>query len=665
MLVGVGLLGVTEPSLIPCVVYAAKSTEDKRGSIPEQLHECRAAIGRVPGRSLVDEYVDESCSAFSEDRGPGLLEAMRHVEDLAEEHGAAELWAQHSDRLARGDGRSARHAVEIALWAMKRGVVVRTLQDPDTFRDLLYAVVVGQRNHEDSRRKSFSVAAGRRRAAERGEHLGYRPDGYMFVADVDPKGAITKRMVIDPAREPVIGEIFRLALRGKQPGPITAAINKQGFVTAWVRGKSPVPWTVAQVCEVLRNPRYAGLSPYKGAIVARGQWPGYITEREHLRIIGRIGAFKPTKYRRKLEPYLLARVGRCGHCGSTLYAMTGHEHLDGTFLRRYVCASHSRTYEPGRCAAPPMSAETIEAMFVASIRTLLLEGDDEASTPARDTAGWTRSFEREKVIDAVLGGNDVEINGALQQLLARMSPSDARIRQLALSQRSGRQLEAVDRFEQWAAHELEERSEATRTETVKLNRLLRSWFQSVSVAVDETGVEIRATRPATRDGRQATETGARVDLREWARSAPRERRVHPPNRKWPQAEILGALQAWADKHGRSPRFSDWRQSGPFHPSSLTVRKKFGTWPDALRQAGLTPTFPIKVPRNYAWDERAMVRALQDWVDDHGRPPTFRAWRQATPDRPCGETIRVHFGSFRAGLMAAGLVLADAPQTGGT
>jgi DNA invertase Pin-like site-specific DNA recombinase len=651
---------VTAPSLIPCVIYAAKSTEDKRGSIPDQLHECRAAIAGAPGRSLVDEYVDPSSSAFSENRGPGLLEAMRHVENLAEESGGAELWAQHSDRLARGDGRSARHAVEIALWAMKRGVAVRTLQDPDTFRDLLYAVVVGQRNHEDSRRKSLSVAAGRRRAAERGEHLGYRPDGYTFVPAVDANGTITKRMAIDPAREPVIREIFRLALRGKQPGPITAAINKAGFVTACVRGKPPAPWTVAQVCEVLRNPRYAGLSPYKGTVVAPGQWPGYITEREHLWIIGRIGAFKPTKYRRKLEPYLLARVGRCGRCGSTLYAMTGHEHLDGTFLRRYVCASHSRTYEPGRCAAPPISADTVEAMFVASIRALLIEGDDEAPTLARDTAGWTRSFEREKVIDAVLGGDDVEINGALQRLLTRMSPSDARTRQLALSQRSARQLEAVGRFERWASLERQGRTEASRTETVKLNRLLRSWFQSLSITVDEVGVEIRAIRPATPDGRQATDTEVRVDLREWARSAPQEGRKHPPNRKWPRAEILGALQAWADKHGRSPRFSDWRQSGPFHPSSLTVRKQFGTWPDALCQAGLTPTFAMKVPRNYPWDERAMIRALQAWADDHGRPPTFRSWKQATSDRPCGETIRIHFGSFRAGLMVAGLVPVDGP-----
>src|SRR5207245_819780 len=104
----------------------------------------------------VDEYQDEACSAFTGNRGPGLLQAMQHSEELARDGGLVELWAQHSDRLARGDGRSARHVVEIALWALKRGVVVRTVQDPDTFRDLLYAVVTGQRNNEDSRRKGRS-----------------------------------------------------------------------------------------------------------------------------------------------------------------------------------------------------------------------------------------------------------------------------------------------------------------------------------------------------------------------------------------------------------------------------------------------------------------------------------------------------------------------------
>ncbi len=187
--------------LIHCVLYAAKSTEDRRGSIPDQLNDCRRAPGDSADRLIVAEYSDEAFSAYSGDRGPGLVDAMRHVEELAREHGTAELWAQHSDRLARGDGRIARHAVEVALWALKRNIRVRTIQDPDTFRDLLYAVVTGQRNHEDSRRKGLALAAGRRRAVERGEYTGHTADGYKVTVTIE-NNQVMRRLEIDEDRRP-------------------------------------------------------------------------------------------------------------------------------------------------------------------------------------------------------------------------------------------------------------------------------------------------------------------------------------------------------------------------------------------------------------------------------------------------------------------------------
>jgi DNA invertase Pin-like site-specific DNA recombinase len=114
------------------VIYAAKSTEDRRSSIADQTRECHQNIAQDPRRRTVAEYQGEAFSAYSGSRGPELVQAMQHTEELAEEGHAAELWAQHSDRLARGDGRTARHTVEIALWALKRDIQVRTIQDPDT-----------------------------------------------------------------------------------------------------------------------------------------------------------------------------------------------------------------------------------------------------------------------------------------------------------------------------------------------------------------------------------------------------------------------------------------------------------------------------------------------------------------------------------------------------
>ena len=60
--------------ITPAVLYAAKSTEDKRGSIPTQLEDCRE-IAEREGWNIADEFQDEAASAYSGNRGPGLAAA--------------------------------------------------------------------------------------------------------------------------------------------------------------------------------------------------------------------------------------------------------------------------------------------------------------------------------------------------------------------------------------------------------------------------------------------------------------------------------------------------------------------------------------------------------------------------------------------------------------
>src|SRR3954447_23425291 len=92
----------------PVVIYAAKSTADRKGSIPTQLSDCHAMAERE-GWRVVAEHQDEGFSAFKGSRGPGLEAAVKTAVAAAEEHGSCMLLAQHSDRFARGDGIKARH----------------------------------------------------------------------------------------------------------------------------------------------------------------------------------------------------------------------------------------------------------------------------------------------------------------------------------------------------------------------------------------------------------------------------------------------------------------------------------------------------------------------------------------------------------------------------
>ncbi len=573
------------PGAIPCVIYAAKSTEDKRGSIPDQLAECREAIEGDPRRHFVAEYKDEAFSAYRANRGPGLAEALQHAADLAEERRGAELWAQHSDRIARGDGLSARHTVEVALWALKHEVKIRTIQDPDTFRDLLYAVVTGQRNHEDSRRKSLAVQAGRRRAAARGDFIGYKPDGYKLAVELDERGSVKKRMEFDPERQPLLDLIFAMALAGERPGAITRAINGAGWMTKPFRRKdSPARWQVEHVMRVLANPRYAALAVYGGEIVARGHWPAYVTEGEHERICAVLAKRRPTKAPRQIETYLLARLARCGRCGRGMYSMTGQKRSDGTFARRYMCSGHRASVAGERCQARVLEASTVEAMFVASLRLLLL--DQSAKTDRAGSATRAiplRAAIRQELIAAVFAEEEDRIDLALERMLAASQPQ---LRASALARRQARELEASSRFELWAEQEQGGRTESSREQAAELNGLLRDWFASIDVTADEESVRFLARRRRTQQERETAPVEALIDLREWCRYAPASGRDGRRFREWSKAEIVGSLQAWIDEHGSEPGWADLKHRRGSCPSGQTILFHFDSLEAALVAARL-------------------------------------------------------------------------------
>ena len=115
-----------------------QETKDRRGSIRDPLRECRANIDATEYRRIVAEYTDEAVSAFSGTGGrpwprPCSTPRAWPISPVLTSCGrsTAAAWP--------GDGKLARYVVEIGLCAPKRDVTVRTVQDPDTFRDLLYA----------------------------------------------------------------------------------------------------------------------------------------------------------------------------------------------------------------------------------------------------------------------------------------------------------------------------------------------------------------------------------------------------------------------------------------------------------------------------------------------------------------------------------------------
>jgi site-specific DNA recombinase len=225
---------------LKAILYAAKSTEDIRGSITTQLQDARNMADRQ-GWDIAGEYAEQAVSAWKSDRGPQLKAAMRHAEDMS----PCVLLVQHSDRLARGDGRSARHLGELYFWAIKAGVELRSVQDDATFTNPLLTFAMGERNAEDSRRKSLAVAAGMRRRSEAGKHHGGpRPYGYEY-----QDGGL----VMVSAEAEIVRRIYTEYLAGRSLTAIARDLHRESVSTA--RGRR---WRQSSVSGVLANPIYTG-----------------------------------------------------------------------------------------------------------------------------------------------------------------------------------------------------------------------------------------------------------------------------------------------------------------------------------------------------------------------------------------------------------------------
>lgn len=367
---------------LPCVIYAAKSTEDRRGSIATQLEDCRRAIAESRDgetRSIVGEYHDEGKSAYSGNRGVGLATARQQAAGRARDRGTAELWVQHSDRLARGDGLAADHLAEIYFAMRRAGVRLRSVQDDSNLDDVIRVALIGERNTEDSRRKSEAVKAGKRRQLDRGQRLGGPvPDGYLRVIEMH-RGSPVTVYALDPERAPVIHRAFELAAENVGDPTIARTLNREGH-----RTKAGKPWRRRRVQDLLTNPHYAGRVVWR-----RGTPDEQVNDGHHPALIApetydRIQAMRRTRDRavgsarnpagRPSTRYVLARLARCARCGEGMYAITStYRRKDGTQARHYTCPSYADS--TGGCDQRPIDATLIDTAIIDHLAGFFLDFD--------------------------------------------------------------------------------------------------------------------------------------------------------------------------------------------------------------------------------------------------------------------------------------------------
>lgn len=319
----------------PAIIYAAKSTEDKHGSIPTQIEDCRAMAERE-GWNVVGEFQDEGFSAYKRSRGPGLATAREKAAEAA----PAVLVVQHSDRLARGAGDApgaAEHLAEIMFWAQRHDVALRSVQDDDSLTSPLLAFVMGERNMEDSRRKSAAVKSGMKRRAERGQHNGGpRPYGYRWEG---PKGE--RQLVPYEPEAVIVRRIFKEYVEGRSQQSIQRGLNEEGVTTArggqWHQGTigklltTPIP----KGCVTLNGSEYPGEHP---AIVPAEVWDQAALLREAAaRSKGKGRGRRPKANHLFIRGHL-----RCGECGESMIPTTKPTKTPGRLYEVYECYGRKR-----------------------------------------------------------------------------------------------------------------------------------------------------------------------------------------------------------------------------------------------------------------------------------------------------------------------------------
>jgi len=107
--------------------------------------------------------------------------------------------------------------------------------------------------------------------------------------------------------------------------------------------------------------------------------------------------------------------------------------------------------------------------------------------------------------------------------------------------------------------------------------------------------------------------------------------------------LIADLQKFAESIGKTPTVSEMNTSGPW--SDVTYSKKFGSWNNAIKQAGLN------VNNAHSVSDNELIADLQKFAESIGKTPTYTEMKNKGPRD--GTTYERHFGSWNNALEKAG------------
>jgi site-specific DNA recombinase len=396
-------------TLIPCIIYAARSRADERSndekSTTSQTEEVQSAIHALGGREVVGEFEESGHSGFHAERGPELVAAVEAAKSAALGFdGEAELWVFHSSRLARGDGTKGKRSLnKIHADLLYEDVQIRSVTDDEFMVNPMLVGIASSQNNKAARDISDHVSRGKRSAVKLGKWTGGpAPDGY-WLEKVVVDNATETLLQIDAERRPIIEVIYDLSEEGIGDATIARRLNEAGHRTR--KGKA---WTRRLVQYILCHPVYAGRivrvgeGSHKGGTYRKLDTPE-VYEGRHEAIIDpdrwdRIHAKRAKRDRSKAgrekaaakrdkggaptTRYLLTKLAHCPRCGDRMLCVTSpYVRKDGTRKRNYICPN--KLGSTGACDMPRIDAGMVDASVWVYLNKTFVDVD-----------GWARELQR-------------------------------------------------------------------------------------------------------------------------------------------------------------------------------------------------------------------------------------------------------------------------------
>lgn len=287
------------------VVYC-RISQDRTGAglgVQRQEADCRELAASM-GLKVVATYADNDLSAYSSKPRPAYIDMLKRLAEGKINY--VLVW--HYDRLHRSPVELENYIDVCAAHDVKTFAVRSGELDLATPSGRVSARMFGTLARYESEHKAERISRKMEELSRNGKWTGgTRPFGWQIDGD-EP--------VLDELEAASIRAAFQAVLKGQSLGSIVRTLNNQGLTTS--RGKS---WGYAQLTQMLKRPRNAGLAEFKGEIVGPSEFPAIVSEDVYRAVVSILS--DPTRRRSQSNKarHLLAGIAQC-HCGALVRSAT-------------------------------------------------------------------------------------------------------------------------------------------------------------------------------------------------------------------------------------------------------------------------------------------------------------------------------------------------------